>query len=51
MASKERMQMLKETLWQDLDYLVLDMPPGTGDIQVMLAQNRPVTGADVVITP
>ncbi len=50
MASKALMQMLQETLWPDLDYLVLDMPPGTGDIQLTLAQNIPVTGA-VVATP
>lgn len=51
MASKALMQMLQETLWQDLDYLVIDMPPGTGDIQLTLAQNIPVTGAIVVTTP
>lgn len=51
MASKALMQLLNETLWPDLDYLVLDMPPGTGDIQLTLAQNVPVTGALVVTTP
>nr|VXZ82472.1 antiporter inner membrane protein [Klebsiella pneumoniae] len=51
MASKALMQMLQETLWPDLDYTVLDMPPGTGDIQLTLAQNIPVTGAVVVTTP
>ncbi|MEJ4044863.1 iron-sulfur cluster carrier protein ApbC [Erwinia sp. SLM-02] len=51
MASKALMQLLNETLWPDLDYLVLDMPPGTGDIQLTLAQNVPVTGAVVVTTP
>jgi ATP-binding protein involved in chromosome partitioning len=51
MASKALMQLLNETMWPDLDYLVLDMPPGTGDIQLTLAQNVPVTGAVVVTTP
>ena len=51
MASKALMQLLNETLWPDLDYLILDMPPGTGDIQLTLAQNVPVTGALVVTTP
>lgn len=51
MASKALLQMLQETLWPELDYLVLDMPPGTGDIQLTLAQNIPVTGALVVTTP
>ncbi|PKH20124.1 iron-sulfur cluster carrier protein ApbC [Enterobacterales bacterium CwR94] len=51
MASKALMQLLNETLWPDIDYLILDMPPGTGDIQLTLAQNIPVTGAVVVTTP
>lgn len=51
MASKALMQMLQETLWPDLDYLVLDMPPGTGDIQLTLAQKIPVAGAVIVTTP
>ncbi|MDZ7277921.1 iron-sulfur cluster carrier protein ApbC [Pantoea eucrina] len=51
MASKALTQLLNETLWPELDYLVLDMPPGTGDIQLTLAQSVPVTGALVVTTP
>ncbi|NDL66005.1 iron-sulfur cluster carrier protein ApbC [Acerihabitans arboris] len=51
MASKALLQLLNDTLWPELDYLVLDMPPGTGDIQLTLAQNIPVTGALVVTTP
>lgn len=51
MASKALLQMLQDTLWPDLDYLILDMPPGTGDIQLTLAQSVPVTGALVVTTP
>ncbi|WP_067708558.1 iron-sulfur cluster carrier protein ApbC [Erwinia sp. ErVv1] len=51
MASKALMQLLNETLWSELDYLILDMPPGTGDIQLTLAQNVPVTAALVVTTP
>ncbi|HAX1982193.1 TPA: iron-sulfur cluster carrier protein ApbC [Escherichia coli] len=51
MASKALMQILQETLWSELDYLVIDMPPGTGDIQLTLSQNIPVTGAVVVTTP
>lgn len=51
MASSALSQLLNETLWPDLDYLVIDMPPGTGDIQLTLSQQIPVTGAVVVTTP
>ncbi len=44
-------QLLRETGWNDLDYLIVDMPPGTGDIQLTLAQKVPVTGAIIVTTP
>lgn len=44
-------QLLKETDWQDLDYLIIDLPPGTGDVQLTLAQQIPVTGAVIVTTP
>jgi ATP-binding protein involved in chromosome partitioning len=44
-------QLLRETRWRDLDYLVIDLPPGTGDIQLTLSQKIPVTGAVIVTTP
>ncbi|MDP3743200.1 MAG: iron-sulfur cluster carrier protein ApbC [Methylotenera sp.] len=44
-------QLLRETKWSGLDYLIIDLPPGTGDIQLTLAQKIPVTGAIIVTTP
>lgn len=51
MASRALKQILDETLWPVLDYLIVDMPPGTGDIQLTMAQQVPVTGALIVTTP
>lgn len=51
MASKALAQILNETLWPELDYLIIDMPPGTGDIQLTLSQQVPVTSALLVTTP
>ena len=44
-------QMLNDTLWKDIDYLIIDLPPGTGDIQLTLSQKVPLTGAMIVTTP
>jgi ATP-binding protein involved in chromosome partitioning len=51
MVTTALQQLLKETQWEALDYLVIDLPPGTGDIQLTLAQNVPVSGAIIVTTP
>ena len=51
MVTQALEQLLKETNWSDVDYLVIDLPPGTGDTQLTLAQKVPVTGAVIVTTP
>lgn len=51
MATSALSQLLNDTRWTDLDYLIVDLPPGTGDIQLTLAQKIPVAGAVIVTTP
>lgn len=51
MASKALNQLLRDTLWGEIDYLILDLPPGTGDIHITIAQQLPLTGALMVTTP
>ena len=51
MASGAFQQLIEQTAWQAVDYLVVDLPPGTGDIQLTLAQKAPVSGAIIVTTP
>lgn len=51
MVTQALQQLLNDTRWDEVDYLIVDMPPGTGDIQLTLAQKVPVTGAVIVTTP
>ena len=51
MVTQALQQLLNDTNWSDLDYLVIDLPPGTGDVQLTLAQQVPVSGAVIVTTP
>ncbi|MEQ1721038.1 MAG: iron-sulfur cluster carrier protein ApbC [Nitrosomonas sp.] len=51
MVTQALQQLLHDTNWKDVDYLIIDLPPGTGDIQLTLAQKIPVTGAVIVTTP
>ena len=51
MVTSALSQLLHQTEWRDLDYLIVDMPPGTGDIQLTLSQQVPVSGAVIVTTP
>lgn len=51
MAAQALNQLLRQTNWRDIDYLVLDLPPGTGDVHIALAERVPISGAVIVTTP